>query len=278
MAQTLKNITDSIRLILTKMVPTDDSRLDPDYLAYKVNQVRAQLIASEYENTKVINPTWLSDLGLTTFYKTNFADDSSVSCSCSVSKTTLPQTLNLPSKDGNIDLGVFSIISPCGTKRYYYKRMSAWDYAPEGHTNRLFNYYDRVNNALYVNSDVTQLRILALLLNPQDGFIKNTDPIASGSIVSGTAYKVFDGTVVYANVFYNDGDTFTGGGTATYSGTGKVYLASQASDFADTDPYPASGDMIRQIELEILTKEFGIEMKMPADQRNDSRDDATKSA
>lgn len=278
MAQTLKNITDSLRLILTKMVPTDDSRLDPDYLAYKVNQVRAQLIASEYEQTKTINPTWLSDLGLVTFKSTNFSDDTSVTCSCPVSKATLPQTLNLASSDGNLDLGVYSIISACGPKRYYKNRMSMWNYIPEENTASKFNYYDRINNAVYVNTFVEQLRILALLLNPQDGFIKNTSPIASGSVVNGTSYIVIGGTVIYANVVRNEGTVFTAGATTTYSGTGKLYLTSSATAFAETDPYPASGDMIRQIELEILTKEFGIEMKMPAEQRNDSRDDANKGA
>lgn len=277
MAQTLKNISDSIRNILTKFGITDDSRLDPDWMYYKINQVRAQLIQAQYAETKTIDPTWLSDLGLVSFYSVNRADDPTITCACpNISKTTIPQTINLLTKDGNIDLGLYSVISACGTKPYYYKRMSMWNYTPPEHTNSLFNYYDRVNVSLYVDKTVESLRVLAVLLNPLDGVDKNTAPIASGSIANGTVYIVRGGQVIYANVPYSDGATFTGGATTTYTGTGKVYLNSPETDYADVDPYPASGEMIRQIELEILTKEFGIEMKMPAEQRNDSRDDANK--
>ncbi len=153
-----------------------------------------------------------------------------------------------------------------------------WSYTPSCHTASLFKYYDRINTATYVNADVDKLRIVACLLNPSDGFIKNSAPVASGALVNGTVYKVMFGQIIYNNVVYAANSTFTATATATYTGTGTAYLNSQATAFADTDAYPATGDMIRQIELEILTKEFGIEMKMPSEQRNDSRDDATKGA
>lgn len=278
MAQTKKNIVDSLRGILTKFGVTDESRLDPDYLGYKIDQVGAQLKTAEFMQTGEVNPTWLTDLGTVTFYKVNAADDPSVTCNCTVSKTTIPQTINLPTPDGPADLGVFSVKSACGTKSYYYRRMFMWGYAPSCHTSSLFNYYDRINTAMYVNKDVDKLRIVACLLSPSDGFIKNSAPVASGSLVNGTVYKVMFGQIIYNNAVYAQGSTFTAGATATYTGTGTAYLNSQATAYSDTDPYPATGDMIRQIELEILTKEFGIEMKMPTDQRNDSRDDATKTA
>lgn len=278
MAQTKKNIVDSIRNILTKESMTDESRLDPDFLGYKIDQVRGQLIAQEYTQTKVINPTWLSDLGTVTFYKVNIADDPSITTDCTVSKTVMPQTIYLPSDDGSIDLGVYRVSSVANSQQYYYKRMTMWSYTPTCHTNSLFSYYDRINTAMYVNKDVEKLRIVAVLLNPSDGFIKNSAPVASGSLVNGTVYKVMFGTVIYNNAVYSEGSTFTAGVTATYTGTGTVYLNSQSTAFSDTDPYPATGEMIRQIELEILSKEFGLEQKLGVvDQRNDSRDDATKS-
>lgn len=278
MAQTKKNIVDSLRGLLTKFTLSDDSRLDPDYLGYKIDQVRAQLISAEYAQTREINPTWLSDLGTVTFYKVNMADDPSVTCDCTISKTVMPQVVSLPSTDGSKDVGIFSVRSACGTKQYYPKRMSMWAYTPACHTASLFKYYDRINTAMYVNADVDKLRIVACLLNPSDGFIKNSAPVASGSLVNGTVYKVMFGQIIYNNVVRAEGSTFTATATATYTGTGTAYLNSQATAFSDTDPYPASGDMIRQIELEILTKEFGIEEKSTAEQRNDSRDDANKGA
>ena len=276
MAQSKKNIIDSLRGILTKFSVTDESRLDPDFLGYKIDQVRAQLISQEYAETGVINPTWLSDLGTVSFYRVNIADDPSIVTDCVVSKTVLPQTIYLPSKDGSIDLGVYRVQSVGNSKGYYYKRMPMWSYTPACHTNSLFNYYDRINTAMYVNADIDKLRIVAVLLNPSDGFIKNSAPVLSGSLVNGTVYKVMFGQIIYNNAVRAEGSTFTAGATATYTGTGTAYLNAQATAFSDTDAYPATGEMIRQIELEILTKEFALEAKAIADQRNDSRDDATK--
>lgn len=278
MAQTKKNIVDSIRNQATKFTVSDETRLDVDWLGYKIDQIRAQLITADYVQNGIVNPSWLSDLGTVTFYKVNTADDPSVTCNCTVSKTTMPQTISLPTSDGPADLGVFSIKSACGTKSYYYRRMFMWDYAPSCHTSSLFNYYDRINTALYVNKDVDKLRIIACLLNPEDGFIKNSAPVASGALVNGTVYKVMFGQIIYNNVVYAANSTFTATATATYTGTGTAYLNSQATAFADTDPYPASAEMIRQIEIEILTKELAIEKDAIAEQRNDSRDDANKGA
>jgi hypothetical protein len=278
MAQSKKNIVDSIRNQATKFAISDETRLDVDWLSYKIDQVRAQLITAEYSKTYEVNPSWLSDVGTMTFYKVNAADDPSVTCNCTVSKTTIPQTINLPTPDGPADLGLFSVNSACGTKSYYYRRMFMWNYTPSCHTSSLFNYYDRIGTAMYVNKDVDKLRVVAVLMNPSDGFIKNSAPVATGSLVSGTTYKVMFGQIIYKSVVYAEGSTFTADATATYTGTGVAYLNSQATAFADTDPYPATADMIRQIELEILTKELAIEDKATVDQRNDSRDDANKGA
>lgn len=272
-----KQIIDSIRNLLTKFNVTDDTRLDEDWLSYKIDQVCAQLKIALYSQTNILDQTWLSDLGLVNTHRINIADDINVSyCNCDVSKFYIPQVISFLSKDGNLDLGVYAIISACGTKQYYPKRIFQWRYTPNEHTNSMFKYYWRINSAVYMNDKIDKVRVIACLLHPEDGKFIDSTPISSGSLVSGTQYIVKFGGIVYNNTPYVDGETFTANATATFTGTGKVYLASQARAYRETDDYPASGDMIRAIELEILTKEFGIEKSSIPDQRNDSKDDAQK--
>jgi len=155
-------------------------------------------------------------------------------------------------------------------------RMTQWNYIPSDSTWSLFKYYDRRNTDLYVNTIVDKLSFTGLLLDPADGYLINSAPVASGGLVSGTVYLVKYGQVIYNNVVYAENSTFTANATATFTGNGTVYLNSQARAYRDTDPFPASGEMIRQIELEILTKEFKIEANQIPDIINDSVDDAKK--
>ncbi|CAK0764752.1 hypothetical protein CCP3SC1AL1_350016 [Gammaproteobacteria bacterium] len=274
---TAKNIIDSILAIATKFSRSDESRYDEDWLSYKVDQVAAQLKIDQYAKTNILDQTWLGDGGMISFHKVNKADDPSITyCNCDIGKAFIPKTIPLISKDGNQDLGIYYLISACGTKQYYPRRMSMWSYEPEGHTNRMFKSYWRINTSMYINDYKEKLRIVAFWENPEDGKLIESTPISSGSIVSGTVYLVKYNPIVYNGVPYAANSTFTGGASTTFTGQGTVYLNSQARAYRDTDQYPASADMIRQIELEILTKEFGIEMKMLVDLRNDSKDDATK--
>lgn len=275
---TKKNINDSIFAIATRFKKTDESRFDENWLNYKIDSVCAQLKIDQYLKTNILDTTWLGEGGMVTFHKVNRADDPSITyCNCDLGKAFLPPVISFVSKDGNLDLGFYSIVSACGTTAYYPKRMFQWSYAPSEHTNSLFGYYTRVNGAMYTSVFKEKLRVLAFWENPEDGKLIASTPIASGSIVSGTVYLVKYASIIYNGTVVLKNTTFTGGATTTFTGSGTVYLNSQARAYRDTDPYPASIDMIRQIELEILTKEFGIEMKMLVDVRNDSKDDAVKS-
>ena len=276
---TKKNIIDSIMIILTRFAKSDDSRLDEDWMSYKIDQVRAELIIKEYYSTNIIDSSWLTDVGLLTFHRVNRADDNSVSCDCDISKTFVPQTISLKNKDGNLDLGIYSLISPCGKTTYYPERMSMWRYRPCDTASSLFGHYARINTSLYVDRIVDKLRFIGILLHPEDGYLINSAPVPSGSIQNNVVYLVKYGQIVYNGIVYKPNTTFTGlnvAGASNYQGSGVVYLNDQIQSYMDTDPYPASGDMIREIELEILTKEFGLERQMVADIRNDSKDDASK--
>ncbi len=274
---TKKRIMGSIINILSRFGLTDDSRLATidNWLSYKINQVRAQLIIKSYNEDQIVDRTWLTDLSLQTLHSVNFADDPHITFCCGdVSKVFIPNVVSLRSGyDSNVDLGLFTVISACGTKEYTLFPMTTWRIIPKEHIRSKFNYYDRVNTALYVNKKVTSLRILAVLENPEDGYIIESEPIASGSLVNGTVYVVVGSQIVYNATVYQANSTFTANATTTYTGNGKVYLNDQLQVITNTQPYPVSADMARQIELEILTKEFGLEAQQITDIENNSVDD-----
>lgn len=280
---TKKSIIDDFILIMSKFQDTDDFRVDPDWLSYKIDEVRAELIEKEYIDTEFIQPAWLTDLGVVDFYKVNFADDLSVNyCQCDISKTTIPQTINLYNGNGNIDLGVYSIMSTCGKTKFYSRPLVTWSMLTCDHSHSQFHYFSRINTALYVNKVEKQLRIIALLFNPEDGLLVNSAPVTSGSIEEGVTYLVKYKQIVYNGVAYQPNTTFVGAVTiddtsdaveTTFTGQGTVYLNTQAVAATQTAPYPVNADMARAIVLEIAMKEFGVEIKEGVpDYKNDSKD------
>lgn len=277
MSITKKNIVDSISQILTHFRITDEFRVDEDWLSYKIDEVRAELIRADYAETGIVDMTWLTEMGLLTCYEVNAADNTTITCNCNISKTTFPQVVSITSKNGNQDLGLYSLTSACGRYGITPKPMFRWQNTPPDHSNSLFMYYFRVNTDLYISKVVEKIRAIAILLNPEDGYLISSMPVASGSLVSGTVYVVKYGGIVYNNVYYAPNSQFTANSTNSFSTTnGVVYNYSQVANCRDTDPYPAAGDMARRIELEILTKEFNIEKSQIPDVRNDSIDDVQK--
>lgn len=279
MSITQKNIIDDVKNLVSKFGISDDNRLNNNWMPFKIDSVRAQLISQRVKDEDgLLDPAWLTDLGIVNFYKVNFSDDPTISyCGCPIAKAYIPQVINVSLKSANQDNGIYSITSVCGKNNYCYRALPQWKMIPKDHTYSLFKFYARVNTALYVEEGTEQLRIIALLLRPEDGYFIQSDPVLSGSIVSGTNYIVKFGSIAYNSTVYEDGDTFTGTSATTYSGTGVVYLESQKTAYRDTYPYPVSADMARQITLEICSKEFQIEKSQLTDMRNDSKDDVQKS-
>lgn len=279
MSITQKNIIDDIKNLVSKFSVTDENRLNNTWLPFKIDEIRAQLISQRVKDDDgLLDPAWLTDLGIVNFYKVNFSDDPTISyCGCPIAKAYIPQVINVNTKSPNQDNGIYSITSVCGKNNYYYRALPQWKMIPKEHTYSMFKFYARLNTALYVEEGTEELRIIALLLRPEDGYFIQSAPVLTGNIVSGTSYIVKFGSIAYNSAVYEDGDTFTGASATTYSGTGTVYLASQKATYRDTYPYPISADMARQITLEICSKEFQIEKSQLTDKRNDSEDDVQKS-
>jgi len=280
---TKKTIIDDIVDIATRFGHTDDDRfnyMENEWLSYKIDQVRADLIIQEFENDGVIDRSWLSQLSPVSVYPVNFADDPNVSyCNCEISKFTLPSIISLSNrKNGNEDLGLYSLMSMCGRTKYYFWALGWWQNIPADHPRAKFHYYDRIGNDYYVNKQgIESLRPLVILANPEDAVVKNSAPVVSGAIQTGISYTVKGSQVTYNGTVYNINSTFTGVvGVTSYTGNGYLVLTDQMRAYTENDPYPVSPDMARNIAFEILTKELQIEKQQIQDIRNDSKDDIQK--
>jgi len=273
-----KSILDDAMILLTRFSKTDETKADEDYLYYKIDQVRADLIIAKFAQTNEIDPSWVQDMGLINFTQTNITDDPNLLvCNCPVSKAEIPQLISLNTGSGEVELGVYSLMSACGRFIYNQYPISRWAYMPSGHTRNLFKYYSRINTTIYVNKKVDQLRGLFILYNPEDAVIKSTSPIQSGSLVNGTTYIVKFGQVYYNGATYQPNTTFTATSVNTFSTSiGSVYPYTSVRAFNELDNYPVSAEMARMIVIELLSKEFNIEKQSILDIKNDSVDDEKK--
>lgn len=279
---TKKQIIDSISILSSRFNLTDESRLDPDYIGYLVEQARTTLILNEYNITGVLNPDWFIDFGIYEMTKVNVADDPNIDFSeCDITKTQIPETVHLTALgEGNLDLGL-KVISACGKTSYTIYPIEFWKDIPKDHVRAKFSYYDRFGTMLYTNKLVKNLRFIGIPSTTDGLMIKKTLPVISGSIKNGVVYMVKGntGSVTYNSIVYLPGQTFTGATgftTFTASGTSQVFYNDYQVEMTENDPYPVSNNMAREIVIEIMVKEFQIEKQQVTDVINDSADDVIK--
>lgn len=279
---TKKQIIDSAIILLTRFKESDDSRIDYDYIGYLVEHARVTEIQKEYNVTGVIDQNWLVDFGIYDLTKVSMVDDPNVTfCECNIMKVEIPEIAPLTSLgEGNLDLGL-RVMSACGKKSYTFKSIDIWRHIPAEHVMSKFGYYFRFGNMLYVNQIVNKLRLFGIPASTNGLMIKKTLPVISGSIKDGYSYTVkgTTGSVTYNGVIYLPNQTFTGATgftTFTASGSSQVFYTNYEVEMLDTDPYPVSAHMARQIVVSIIATEMNIEKQQAEDIINDSQDEALK--
>lgn len=278
MASTKQNWIDNFKNIATALSITDERAFDDNLISFWLDSGRATIIIADYDENKIIRREWLTDLGLVPFWRVNFADDPFITrCNCDISKAFVPKVVALTGEGGNVDLVFNAIMSDCGSKSYYHKAINIWKDIPKEHIYTKFNWYDRFDTVMYVNRQVEKLRILAILENPEDGYINKSKPVESGDLVAGTTYIVKYSQITYNFVTIAPQGTFIAqAGLTTFSGTGKVYPAISLQELSRNEPYPLSIDLMRKVMIDVFAKEFNIAMNTMPDVLNDSQDDATK--
>lgn len=253
---------------------TDESRLDRDYIGYKIDQKRAKEIRDTYKRNPVIEPIWLQDYGIFTLSKVNKAEDRTISlCDCNFSKYVLPPVVMINDPLANVsDIGTFSIRSVNGDFEYQYMGVTKMNLLTSDNVLNNFSFYTKVGNAIYLTPEAQKARALLILERPLDGFVLDDSYVLSGNLVSGTLYEVASGAITYNAVIYHKAQTFTANATSTFTGNGKVFLNNQKRQMTNDDEYPMSSTMAEVVLTKIWTIDFGIEAKQIADIREDKQD------
>lgn len=273
MATRIQNIYD-IKTILEGSGITDESRLDEDYVGYKLDQKRAKEIRDTYMRNRVIEPIWIQDMGICKTTNVNKAQDQSVSiCKCSFSKVILPPVVSLHDEiSGRSDLGYYRMASSCGSFEFHQSTMAKLALLNSDSMYSLFKYFLRVGNGIYLTPIVQNIRPFLILENPLDGYVfDNTDKL-SGDLVSGESYTIHSGSIIYNSVRYQEGQSFTANSTSTFTGLGKVYLTTQKRRMTNDDEYPMSSTMAEIVIKKICTEDYAIEAQHITDLKNDSQD------
>jgi hypothetical protein len=267
--------------ILTKASFSDDTRLDPDYIGYKIDEKRAKEIRDSYNRNQLIDPVWIQDYGIFDTTEVNYADDKTFTfLDCHLAKATLPPTISFGNGLAAINnLGDYSFRSISGTEEYHFKQnsklMEILNDLPVGHPLRKFAYFSRVGHARYFvskNKEVVpnKLRAMLILESPLDGFVFTTENVTVLEV--GVSYIVMSDQIVHNGIPYNIGQTFTAVNTS-FTGDGKVQYVNQKRAMTNEDPYPFSKSQMEVVILKLLTQEYGIEATRIADIRNNSQDE-----
>lgn len=278
---TREEATFDIITILTKASFTDDSRLDPTYIGYKIDEKRAKEIRDSYNRHQLIDPIWIQDYGVFDTTEVNYADDKTFTfLDCKLAKATLPPTVSFYNGLASANnLGDYSFRSISGTEEYFFKQssklMELLTDMPKNHPLRKFAYYSKVGNARYFvskNQNVVpeKLRAQLILENPLDGFVFTTENVTTLEV--GVSYTVMSDQIMHDSVLYNVGSTFVATST-TFTGAGKVQYLNQKRPMRNSDPYPFSKSQMEILIIKLLTQEYGLEANRVAEIRNNSQDE-----
>lgn len=262
------------KIILEAGAITDESRVDEDYIGFKIDQKRSKEIRDTYKRNPGIEPIWLQDFGIFDLTPVSRAEDKTISiCDCKFSKYVLPPVVSINDPMANIfDIGTYSVRSSCGMYEYHYMNVAKLSLLHEGSIQKLFKYYTKVGNALLLTPEAQKARAILILENPLDGYVLDNSYILSGSLVSGTVYEVSTGQITYNAVKYQKGQIFTATSTAIFTGLGKIQLNNQKRRMTNDDEYPMSSTMAEVVLMKIFTEDYGIEAQKVADISNDSQD------
>lgn len=270
-----KDLIWDAKIILEAAGITDESKVDEDYIGFKIDQKRAKEIRDTFKRNPVIEPVWVQDYGVFPLTPVNKAEDKTISvCECKFAKAVLPPVVSITDPMGNIpDLGVYSIRSVCGTYEFHYQNITKLALLhPDNAVLSAFRYFTRVGNSYYLTPEVQKARALLILERPLDGYVLDNAYILSGSLVNGTTYEVTSGQITYNSVKYYNGSSFVATSTTTFTGNGKVQLFTQKRAMTNSDEYPMSSTMAEVVLMKLFTEDYGIQEKRITDIKNDSQE------
>jgi len=273
---TKQEIIYDIITIATKGGYTDDQKLDEDYLGYKIDEKRAKEIRDTYKRNTLIDPVWIQDLGTINTTIVNQADDKQYNyLNGKLAKFTLPPVVSIisPLASAN-NLGVQSIRSINSHREFYFMHTSQLLNVAElspNHVAKRFGFYTKIGDSYYIPNGPDNIRAMAILEKPLEGFVNSSENIPSGNLIIGVSYIVMSEMIIHNGIAYIKNNTFVAVNT-TFTGSGKVQLVNQKRPMTVEDNYPMSFTMCEVVIMKILTQELQLEQQQVADIKNNSKD------
>jgi hypothetical protein len=269
---TLNELTYDIIMILTKLGFTNDSRLEESYIEYLIHKKRGSLIVEDFKNTGIIHPVFFQDLGMCDLTIINPSEDRNISiCNCPIAKVTLPRVIGLYDDISMQFNNGVRVSSVCNTKKYFPIAFDLFSQIPEHHERMKMKQFFQIGDAFYLSPVVKKARFIAVLSNPKEGFVIQSENVANTDLIIGQTYYVVDKQIVHNGVPYAAGASFVAV-TTTYSGNGTVQFYNQKRAITEFDEYPITAEMANRVILNVLTEEFKLESSQLADVVQDSRD------
>lgn len=279
---TLRELTKDIQLIASKSGITDDFRLRSRHVQFLIQKHRGIAINSQYERTRITDPSWLQYFGKVEFNRVETSDDPNVTVNGTykLGKWLAPPILSMRDDVGFnriATIGRIQRFAPVSIDRLMHILEAATEESnPLINPRAAFRYMARVGNQVYVYpfDDICKngLNVQLILDDPLDGKIILTHWVESGDLKEGVVYRVVDNQISYNGIIYNPGDTFTGlPGVFDYQGQGHVKHDVEKRDMTQDDEYPMSIAIASEVAMGVLTQELGIEEKKIADIINDAQ-------
>lgn len=275
-----EEIIFDIIMILTKAGFTDDSRLEPDYIGYKIDEKRAKEIRDSYNRNSLIDPMWLQDYGVFDLTDVNYADDKTFTfLDCKLAKATFPAVISFQNSLASANnLGIYSIRSISGREEYFFKQhsklMEMLTDLPASDPLMKFSYYTKIHNGVYAKSKdgkpPEKLRAILIQERPMEGYVITSENVTELEV--GVQYEVVSDMIVHNSVNYVTGSVFTAV-NETFTGTGNVQYKNQKRAMRVSDPYPFSSSQMEVVIMKLLTQEYGIEASKISEIRNNSQDE-----
>lgn len=281
---TLQEIVYDIITVAKKGNYTDDDALEERFLQYKIHEKRAKEIRDTFNRTRILDPSWIQDMGIIDLIEVNRADENDRDSSgldafshldCKVGRFTLPPVVSFHNKTTNVgNLGVVSVRSVSAKSQYHYmsyNQAMSIEKLSDNFPLKKVKTYTRLGDVYYVLDNPEKLRIALVLENPLQGYVSDSGTKLTGELVVGDSYIVYDKQIVHNNAVVPPNSVFVAV-AATYTGPGTVRRENAKRLMTELDNYPMPNTMAERIIMGILTQELKIELSTITDVRNDSKD------
>lgn len=273
---TPEEIIYDIRTLLRQL--HDDSSVKDAHILRKISNYRALFIKIDNEANKRLEDSWFQRLKLTSLTPVFSSDDPTIGfTTVKMGRCTLPTIIDLDM------MASIRLTTASRMKEVYYKdfAMLREMIMADDYRLKIFDFYTKMGqNTYYFYPYHDRISPDLILDDPFDGYIFNTEFGDLANLSHGISYTVVDGTIkslatsgtVDIETIYKKGETFIADGNLVYSGIGHVVLTTQITAFSETSNYPIGADIAQRIVMEILTKDFQLQMTKIVDVINDSMD------